>query len=312
MLNVEKQIDQYFFYCQYERNLSSKTIQAYRIDLKQFKSFLNEHEQSPGKDVSRIDKHILKEYIREITEKNKPKTVKRKIATLKAFFSYMEFEDIILLNPFRKIRISINEGRQLPRTISLSIIKKLIHHLYKQKESFAGKTSYSYKALIRDIAVIETLFAAGLRVSELCNLQKSDLDLAKGSLRIKGKGNKERIVPICTKETKEALSEYFIMFRQEIENYGFFFVNRLGNRLSDQSVRFMIKKYAKELNIDQNITPHMFRHSIATLFLENEVDTRYIQKFLGHSSINTTQIYLQVKQDAQRRILSRKHPRKVF
>lgn len=305
--DVDSLLNDFYFHCKYEKNLSDKTLKAYRIDHKQFLSFFSQATSS--RSVSLIDKHVIKGYLKFISDKFKPKTIKRKVASLKSFFNYLEYEDAILLNPFRKIRINIKEGKQVPRTIETSVIKRLFKHVYGLKEGSENRGSYSYRALIRDIAVLELLFSTGIRVSELCNLLYADVEMSRGSLRIVGKGNKERIVPICNVEATSSIRAYWQEFREEVTGEGFFFINRLSNRLSEQSVRLMIKKYIGQLNIDENITPHMFRHSVATLLMENEVDIRYIQSLLGHSSINTTQIYLQVNKKTQRKILTKKHPR---
>jgi integrase/recombinase XerD len=307
MHELNNLIDDFIFHCRYEKNLSSNTIKAYQIDLAQFTAFTSS--QSELDNPSEIDKYCIKSYIKHVSEKNKPKTVKRKIATLKAFFNHLEFEDIIDLNPFHKIRIKIHEGKQLPRTIDRKIINKLFKYLYSLKNNFQEKDRYSFYAIVRDIAVLELLFATGLRIFELCNLKKENIHLKGGYVKISGKGNKERIIPICSPETIDALKEYFYLFKKIILHNEFFFINRLNQRLSEQSVRFMIKKYSSEIRIDENITPHMFRHSIATMLLENGVDIRYIQDFLGHSSISTTQIYAKVNREASRRILNKKHPR---
>lgn len=308
MPELNDQIDDFIFHCRYEKNLSSNSIKAYRIDLCQFKTFIS-LEFPNQDDLSRIDKYWIKKYIQFLSERNKPKTVKRKIATFKAFFSYLEFEDIIELNPFHKIRIKIHEGRQLPRTIDKKIINKLFKHLYSLKTNFGQKDRYSFHAIVRDIAVLELLFSTGLRVFELCNLKRKNINLKTGYVKINGKGNKERIIPICSPDTLRALKEYFCLFQNLIMIKEYFFINRLNQRLSEQSVRFMIKKYSIQIGTDEKITPHMFRHSIATMLLENGVDIRYIQDFLGHSSISTTQIYAKVNREASRKILNRKHPR---
>ena len=139
-----------------------------------------------------------------------------------------------------------------------------------------------------------------------------NINLSKGHVIIKGKGNRERIIPIPHKDILKALKDYYELFRNKIFKNSYFFVNRLNYRLSEQSVRLMIKKYSKLFNLQQNITPHMFRHSVATLLLENGVDIRYIQNILGHSTINTTQIYAQVNEAPKRRVLNLKHPRRSF
>ena len=303
---MEKYINDFLFHCKFEKNLSKKTLAAYKIDLRQFKSFCET--KTDLDQLQNVDKHILKRYLETISSKFKPKTLKRKLASLKAFFNHMQFEDEIVINPFNKVRIKIKEGKRIPRTIEPKIIKRLYKYLYNKKEELEVG-SYAYAVIVRDIAIIELLFSTGLRVSELSHLKSSFMDLNKSSIRIIGKGNKERLIPICNTDTKEALICYYKIYKEKIENAEYFFLNRLDRRFSEQSVRFMIKKYIQKLNIDANITPHMFRHSLATMLLENEVDLRYIQDLLGHSSINTTQIYLSVNKKKQRRILTKKHPR---
>lgn len=307
MTTIQQAINEFLFHCQYEKNLSSKTIKAYTIDLKQFLEFLN-LETTLIKD---IDKNILKLYIQRLFDKSlKEKSIKRKLATLKAFFNYLEFDERIVVNPFRKIKVSIKEPQRLPKTMSMSEIKKLLTYIYKIKNT-TDHDKYSYKALVGDILIMELLFATGMRVSEVSNLQLSDIDLKSGVIRIIGKGDKERIIQICNSEIKIILKEYLKLFNQ-LEKKEFLFINRLGQKISEQSIRFMIKKYQKLSGIEKHLTPHMFRHSFATMLLEEGVDIRYIQHLLGHASIATTQIYTQVNLKHQKKIITTKHPRRNF
>lgn len=166
------------------------------------------------------------------------------------------------------------------------------------------------KTVLRDIAVIELLFATGIRISELCTIQYQNIDLQNNIIIINGKGAKERLIYICDEHVISALNKYYSEYKINIHCCGYFFVNNIGNRLSDQSVREMINKYCHIANIQQHITPHMFRHSFATLLLEENVDIRYIQTMLGHSSIHVTEIYTHVTMSKQKDILNSKHPRK--
>lgn len=302
-------VDTFISHCAYEKKLSEKSLKAYRIDLKQFTKFLNETRQEFT--MNGIDKAIVREYIKNVSEGKKPSTIKRKVATLKAFFNFLEFDEVIEANPFRKIRVRIREGIKLPRTLSLARIDAILKHIYQLRDGIPGNegTSSKHLTVVRDLAVMELLFCTGVRVFELCNLRNENVDLSRGNVKIIGKGNKERVVPICSDETIVALNEYANMSRSQIRTDNYFFVNRLGNRLSEQSVRLMIKKHVKTLKIEENITPHMFRHSVATLLLERGVDIRYIQVMLGHSSIVTTQIYAHVNEQAQREALTKGHPR---
>jgi len=309
MKSVQEQVIGFIFHCEYEKNLSQKTLKAYRIDLRQFSEFLDR--DHPDASIDLVDKHILREYIRVVSTGNKPKTIKRKLATLKAFFNHLEFEDTILGNPFRKIKISIKEGKYLPKTIPQPNIVQLFNSVYSLRNVQQSTTTTS-RTIVRDIAILELLFSSGVRVAELCYLRKENVDLQRGCVKIMGKGRRERLVPLCGVEDIRALALYAKIFQKEIDSGGWFFINRDGKRFSEQSVRFMIKKYAKGANLHDRITPHMFRHSVATQLLENGVDIRYIQTFLGHSSITTTQIYAQVTEESQRHVIENKHPRRDF
>jgi integrase/recombinase XerD len=303
--NIQESINEFIFHCQYEKNLSGKTIKAYKIDLKQFLEFQN----IITLDIEDIDKYILKTYIQNLFDKNlKEKTIKRKLATLKAFFNYLEFDEQIIVNPFRKIKVSIKEPKRLPKTLSIREIKKLLTYVYKIKETI-DKEIYSYKALVRDTLILELLFATGMRVSEVSNLNVTDIDPRTNTIRIIGKGDKERTLHICEIEIKTLLKEYIKLFHKDTKK-SYLFINRLGGKISEQSIRFMVKKYQKLVGIEKHITPHMFRHSFATMLLEEGVDIRYIQHILGHSSISTTQIYTQVNMKHQKKIFSTKHPRR--
>lgn len=308
-MKLPETIKDFKFHCEYEKNLSQKTLQAYTIDLKQFEQYKNYKDLG----INEFDKYRLKEYIQNLYKLEfKAKTIKRKVAVLKALFTYLEFDELILVSPFRKMRIQIKEPKLLPKTMDLQEIRKFLKFLYKLKEKFTNKSVYSYNALVRDITIIEILFTTGIRVSELCNIKQDNINIQTGNIKIKGKGDKERIIQICDNEVKKILKEYLYLFSQEIEESKYFLVNRLGNQISEQSVRLMIKKYQKLSGISKHITPHMFRHSFATLLLEEGVDVRYIQHMLGHSSISTTQIYTQVNMKQQKKILNNKHPRRSF
>jgi integrase/recombinase XerD len=216
-------------------------------------------------------------------------------------------EEIIETNPFNKIETSFREPLLLPKTIPLLTINAMLSAAYSNLSE--PLTKYQRKTVIRDIAVLELLFATGARVSEICSLKASDVNESDHTIKFYGKGSKERIIQIENKSVRKAVKKYSLLFARDIKSSGFFFVNRLHNRLSEQSVRSMINKYAESANSDTHITPHMFRHSFATLLLEEDVDIRYIQKLLGHSSITTTQIYTHVAMSKQKEILSTKHPR---
>lgn len=292
--------DEYLDYCTVHKNLDTKTIKAYRIDLTQFISIL-------PIDTIPITKECLMTYLAKIHTQYQPRTIRRKIASVKAFFHYMEYQDLIEINPFSKIELNFRQPKRLPKTIPLNIIQNFLSSLYSEKTT--AQTVYQKNTVTRDIAVIELLFATGMRISELCNLKQRDLDLENRHVLIFGKGAKERLIQIGNDDVIDALTCYKNRFIEELKNTEWFFVNRRHQRLSEQSVRFMINHYCQIADIDMHITPHMFRHSFATLLLEADVDIRYIQKMLGHSSITTTEIYTSVSLNKQKEILEVKHPR---
>lgn len=300
-ISMNATIESYLLFCRTRKNLNIKTTKAYSIDLKQFYCFVK------ANSLNWCDKKSIEDYIAFISEKYKPKSVKRKIASLKAFFRYLEIEEILEINPFHKIQVKYKEPFILPKTIPLNIIELLIKHAYDKQQT--SKTLYMKKIALRNTLILELLFATGMRISELCSLTKDNIDLTDYVIKIHGKGSKERLIQICNIKVQNLLNTYYRVFENEISNKKYIFINRLGNRLSEQSIRNMIYKYSSEINLNLHITPHMFRHSFATLLLEEDVDIRYIQQMLGHSSITTTQIYTHTSINKQKRILATKHPR---
>lgn len=297
MINLPSQMQRFLNHCKIRKALNDKTIKAYKIDLRQFAQFTD----------NKFSKDVICQYIDMLHEKYKPKTIKRKIASVKAFTHYLIIEEVIEINPFNKIDISFKEPTMLPKTIPLNVINSILAHAYDSLSQV--KTEYQKRCTTRDIAVLEILFATGARVSEICNLNPSSVDLTNHTIKIFGKGSKERMIQIENPDVLKALQEYYILFQEDIKSSGFFFVNKLHTRLTEQSVREIICKYTAMTEYDIHVTPHMFRHSFATLLLEEDVDIRYIQKLLGHSSITTTQIYTYVAMSKQKEILSTKHPR---
>lgn len=292
---------EYLQFCANRKNLNSKTIKSYSIDLNQFEQFMC---------INRLEwqgKKSLEKYIESLHSIYKPKSVKRKIASIKALFHYLELEEILEINPFHKIQIKYKEPFILPKTIPINNIEAIINYAYCQNKK--ATTVYSKKVALRNVLILELLFATGMRVSELCSLKLGHIDLNDYIIKIYGKGSKERLILICNKNVQVLLNKHIKERNQDISNNDYLLINRLHNRLSEQSVRNMINNYANQAGISLHITPHMFRHSFATLLLEEDVDIRYIQQMLGHSSITTTQIYTHTSLSKQKTILTEKHPR---
>lgn len=299
-------VSRYLQYCQYQKNLDEKTIKSYHIDLKQFRKYLDK--SCISEDLHLVTREVVAGYIAELHNQFKPRSVKRKIASLKAFFYYLEYNEVLLENPFVKMRVRYKEPEELPRTISIINLQKLLSMAYQLKKNSCN-SEYQKRKIIRDIAVMELLFSTGVRVSELCGLKKYDLDMEQGIIRIYGKGAKERMIYLANHAVVDALKEYKTLFNSWIDAGEWFFYNRDGKRLSEQSVRLMLRQYTAMAGVKERITPHMFRHTFATLLLEEDVDIRYIQQILGHSSITTTQIYTHVAMQKQKLILTERHPR---
>jgi integrase/recombinase XerD len=297
-MELIQSIQDYLNYCVYEKQLSSKIIDAYKNDLGQFIDYASINEL---RTVKQLDKNELRAYIRVVIDKYKPKTSKRKLASLKAFFNWLEYEEIITVTPFRKIKIKIKEGNRLPRIIQKEHLASLFNHLNNMSPNFVN---------IRNRAIIEMLFATGMRIGEICSLTTDNLNLSEGYVRIIGKGDKERLIPLCNDTCNEAITQYISM-RDISFSQDYILLTRTGNKMQEQNIRLILHKLGENLCLSP-ITPHMFRHSFATYLLEEGVDIRYIQALLGHSNITTTQGYTTVNEKKQRELLTQYHPRNLI
>lgn len=302
MDELENLFKEYVDDCEYRKRLNLKTIRAYKTDLKQFFDYV-EKEYLDQKKINDYIHYLNQNYV-------KYKTVKRKIASVKGFYSYLEYNELIDKNPFRKIRTKIQEPNLLPKTIDSEILGKIFEYLYNQIDE--ARSEYKKINAIRNAAIIELLFCTGLRISELCHIKNSDINLYNGSLKVFGKGSKERLIYIGNENVIDILKRYSEIISDKSENIEWFFINKAGGRLSDQSIRKMLTRIELKLDLPNHITPHMFRHTFATILLDKDVDIRYIQKFLGHSSISVTQIYTHISNIKQKEILTNKNPRNDY
>lgn len=273
--DLQKYIERYLDYCRYQKRLDEKTLKAYRIDLNQFTAWLLQEiiqayhpdddktsETTQITEITEITSTVLEDYISYLHQTYKPKSVKRKIASLKALFHYLEYKEIIERNPFNKLQIKFREPVILPKTIPLYTVEQFLTAIYAQRQN--ARTAYQRKTALRDAAVVELLFSTGMRISELCALGAGDVNLHDGTVLIYGKGAKERRIQIGNRDVINILETYQEEFVSEIQDCGRFFVNLSGGPLTDQTVRRMIRKYCSLASIDLHITPHMFRHTFAT------------------------------------------------
>lgn len=299
MDNLNYEVKKYLLVCKDTKGLSPLSIKAYKTDFKQYCTYMNLRNPICKEDISTYINLLYKQY--------KPKSANRKIACIKSFYKYMETENIIKDNPFHKIRIKHKMPILLPKTIPLNYVKNILEYSYETIEN--SKTSLKKEESLRNSVLLELLFSTGMRVSEISNLKCENLDLKDRTIRIVGKGAKERIICIANNQITSMIEKYIDTYNPDSE---YIFKNRLGNRLSEQSIRNMVNTYAKAAGVPKHITPHMFRHTFATALLEEDVDLRYIQQLLGHSSIVTTQIYTHISTSKIRHILEDKHPRNGF
>ena len=310
MDNILMLTNRYLSCCRNIRKLSPATVKAYTCDMQQFLEFLKE--KYPDRTaVEQINKAVLWEYLATLNSCLEARSAKRKTATLRSFFHYLEMDEIIRDNPFRKIHFKRKEPFRLPDVMTLSDMQQILSAVYLRPRREIKNSPLVDPAFIRlrDIAVLELLFATGIRVQELCDLTYGDFDFGESTVKIRGKGNKERYIYIENTDVLAAMSRYLKGCAALPAKSAYIFINKFGQKLSPQAVRNLVEKYACIAGIAKRITPHTFRHTFASLLLEEGVDIKYIQEFLGHSSISTTQIYLHVSKAGARNILRSKHPR---
>jgi integrase/recombinase XerD len=298
-MNWKSYIKNYQSYLRIERGLSKNTIENYSFDLERLCLFLSQNEIviSPTK----IKEETIQQFIYSVSKQVNPRSQARIISGLKSFFSYLIFEDLRSDNPLELIETP-KTGRKLPDTLSVDEIDSLI--------SAIDLTSNEGE---RNRAMLETLYGCGLRVSELVSLKISDLFLEEGFVKVTGKGNKQRFVPIG-----DLTQKYIEIYRNNIRNHitikkGFediLFLNRRGGQLTRAMIFTIIKDLAVKNKLNKTISPHTLRHSFATHLLENGADLRSIQLMLGHESITTTEIYVHLDRKFLMQVINSFHPRK--
>ncbi len=282
-------------HCQSIRKLSPHTIRAYQLDLQRLSQFLGKRAA-----VASCDKAVLHDYVRHLFDVRalKEASVKRHLATVRSFFRWLEEDGHGIEDPFRGARIRIRTPKRLPRVIPRADLRRLL--LLERPVTFADLTAY---------VATELLFATGMRVSELAGLLDSAVDVEDGTITIIGKGNRQRRV-FVPDELKSLLRDYRAARERCAAAAETFLVNSRGAAASPQMIRRLVRIHGERCAVQSRVTPHMFRHSVATYLLEEGVDIRYVQRLLGHRSISTTEIYTHVADAALKVRITEKHPRR--
>lgn len=304
MMNWQNALTDYKHYLKIERGLSKNTIANYEFDLKKLMAYLDVNDMVTSPTA--IDHHIIQRFIYEVSKTHNARSQSRIISGLRSFFGYLVFEDYRATNPLDRID-SPQIGRKLPDTLNIAEIDQLIN---------AINITYEYNRVRigeRDRTILETLYSCGLRVSELTDLKISDLFFDEGFIKVTGKGDKQRFVPIGT-STQKIITTYIRDVRTMIpvqkEFKDTLFLSHRGKQLTRAMIFTIIKRLAEKINLNKTISPHTFRHSFATHLLENGADLRAIQLMLGHESITTTEIYMHVDRSHLKEVLNKFHPRK--
>ncbi len=274
-IRMRKEIEKFIKFLKYEKNASKHTIKNYEMDLRQFDSF------TEGKNIKEITPLDIRGFIVFLSEKKEKKTsISRKISALRSFFKFLLRERVVKINPAESIPLP-KLDKPLPKFLTIGEVNNLLEKKKESKDSFT-KT--------RDQAILELLYATGIRISELVSLNLEDIDIKEQLIRVKGKGKKERIVPFGSIALKK-IKEYLQLRKTKKPKDDSLFINRFGKRISQRYIQMMLKKQLLIKGINDEITPHSLRHSFATHLLSMGADLRTIQELLGHASLNTTQRY---------------------
>lgn len=286
----EKYIEEFIDYLRFEKKYSENTISSYKRDLNKTNTYIK-------KDFAKLNKKDIQNYIQKISKSENASSVSRCISTLKSFYKFLELNKYTNKTPLTTIT-NPKTVKKLPKILSEEEIEKLL--------DINLKTDFDY----RNKAMLELMYSSGLRVSELINLNVNDIDLSNASVRIFGKGSKERIIPL-NDYAIDALNNYILNHRRSLFKHGesnYLFLNNHGNKMTRQGFFKILEKIAKEKGIKSELSPHTLRHSFATHLLKHGADLRSIQELLGHSDISTTQIYTHITSERLQKNYEEFHP----
>lgn len=293
---MQKHFFNFLSYLRNERNVSPHTLRGYLSDLEQLSTFLGD------KELSAVDHQTLRQFIARLLKGGANKSsIARKLSTIRTFFRYLNREGILTNNPARLVATPRRDKR-LPSVLTADDALRLM-------DSPSAKKPEDHAMMLRDRAVLETLYSTGIRASELIGLNREDIDDDGSLIRIRGKGRKERIVPIGGK-AREAIDTYLGDHSRNAETAAIF-IGPSENRLTVRTVQRILENHRKQLGLLQKASPHTLRHSFATHMLESGADLRVIQELLGHASLSTTQRYTHVNLDSLMGVYDKAHPRAI-
>ncbi len=294
--DFEPLLDKYIRYLQIERNLSSFTVRNYSTDILGFLDFL----KGESKKLEDVDHSLVRRYLARLLDDGIVRaSISRKMSALRSLFHYLNREGLIVTEPLSMISGPKRE-RRLPTFLTSEEIRSLL-----------SSPNISTPQGIRDLAILELLYAAGLRVSEIASLDTGSVDLESRQIRVWGKGAKERMA-LMGKPAAEALTQYLSYGRPKMlgrRNTNALFINRYGERIAERRIQYLIKKYAKQAGIKGRVFPHILRHTFATHMLDGGADLRVVQELLGHVNLASTQIYTHVTRSQMRTRYLEAHPR---
>jgi tyrosine recombinase XerC len=298
---MDVHVDHFITYLKDARNASAHTVRSYARDIAQFIGFLEKQKiLRDGFEWGQVDYLVLRRYLGQLGRDGYDRrSIARKLSSLRAFFKFLLRQKTIAANPATQVTSPKLEQR-LPRVLELKEVERLINA--PDLATSKGK---------RDAAVLETLYATGVRVAELVGMNLSDLNLDTGEVRVRGKRDKERIV-LLGQPAIEAIEDYLTFARKEFleqRTTDALFLNRGGTRLTTRSVHRLVVAYANQIGLGEDVTPHVLRHTFATHLLEAGADLRIMQELMGHVSLSSTQVYTRVSREHLQRVYEKAHPR---
>lgn len=296
-----KKIEEFLVHIKNKSNLSDKTLKAYKSDLDNYYVYLGDKNIQESKEHT---SNLLREYTNYLISSNKRiSTIKRKLISLKLYYSYLSEIDCEFINPFYRFKFSLKDEKRLPKTLTLKECEKLLNILYEHK--LKAQSSFAQFEANRNLCLLDLIISTGIRIGEASNIRFEDIIFHERTILIHGKGQKQRLLYISSNETWQNLKNWISLKKSIYCTSEYLFVNRYHNQLSIFSIENIFYKYRDLSKINPRATPHYLRHTFATNLLNNGADLRSVQEILGHSKISTTEIYTEVTMKRKKQVLNK-------